>query len=198
MNNGRITKEQWPAIANLYKSGFTQKEIGERHGVSGSRIQQILKLMGVDSFLGGVSLRAFDKTRAAIDAANARRDDRCFATYKCSHADAFALNGNKNISDETGLARRYIQQRNHARTRGIEFKLSFPEWVALWQDSGYLASRGRGEGYCMARVADQGAYEIGNVYFCTIGENFSHSYIASPWHERRKDAISSANERAAR
>lgn len=197
MKRSFITKDQWPDIVSSYKSGFTQKEIGEEYGVSGARIQQILKKMGVDSFLGGVSLRAFDKARSSIAAANKRRDERVFAIYKCSHAEAVALNGNKKISDTTGLANRYFQQRSHAKERGIEFNLSFPEWVSLWQDSGYLAIRGRGEGYCMARVADQGAYELGNVYFCTIGENFSHSYISRPWHERHSSQRKSINEEAA-
>ena len=55
----------------------------------------------------------------------------------------------------------------------IEFKLSFDEWAAIWNESGQSANRGTRRGqYCMARRDDIGHYEIGNVFIQLSSENF--------------------------
>jgi hypothetical protein len=59
----------------------------------------------------------------------------------------------------------YTQHKSNAKTRGIEFKLTFDEWKQIWLDSGKWDERGRGaEKYCMCRVGDIGCYEVGNVF----------------------------------
>jgi hypothetical protein len=71
-------------------------------------------------------------------------------------------------------------QRENARRRGIPFKLTFEQWLAIWLDSNYLDERGRGmDRYCMARFGDQGAYETGNVHVITNQEN-SADIVATP------------------
>ena len=67
---------------------------------------------------------------------------------------------------------RYNQQKAHAKQRGIEFLLTFEQWLELWTKSGHLNERGRGAGaYNMCRIADQGPYAIGNVFIGTTEQN---------------------------
>jgi hypothetical protein len=59
----------------------------------------------------------------------------------------------------------YTQHKSNAKTRGIEFRLTFDEWKQIWVDSGYWDQRGRGANkYCMCRIGDVGCYEVGNVF----------------------------------
>lgn len=62
--------------------------------------------------------------------------------------------------------------RTTAFDRGIDFLLTYEEWIKTWIDSGHIANRGKGaEKYCMARFGDQGPYAIGNVKIITCAEN---------------------------
>jgi hypothetical protein len=66
----------------------------------------------------------------------------------------------------------YYGQKTHAKNRGIPFRLSFPQWLKIWQRSGHLHERGCRQGeYVMARFGDQGGYEIGNVKIILHTEN---------------------------
>lgn len=66
-----------------------------------------------------------------------------------------------------------VAYRTHAVTaakRGIEFKLTFAQWWAIWQP--HYAERGRAVGQkCMCRNGDAGAYEVGNVRIDTVLAN---------------------------
>lgn len=69
---------------------------------------------------------------------------------------------------------RYHQQRYQAARRGIEFKLTYSEWITWWLATGKYHLRGRDKGkYVMARKGDQGAYELGNIECITHSENVS-------------------------
>ena len=64
----------------------------------------------------------------------------------------------------------FLHHKNNANSRGIPFKLSYEEWLDIWEKSGKLHLRGRGKGkYCMCRIGDLGGYELGNVFIdlCT-------------------------------
>jgi len=63
---------------------------------------------------------------------------------------------------------RYSKQKEHAKTRGIGFNLTFDEWWELWQP--HYAERGQG-GLMMCRTNDEGAYELGNVRIDTHRNN---------------------------
>lgn len=55
------------------------------------------------------------------------------------------------------LTHAWHAQRRTARLRGIEWKLDFKTWITIWQTSGKLHLRGRGNGkYVMSRVLDAG------------------------------------------
>lgn len=78
----------------------------------------------------------------------------------------------------------WMFQRNAARVRGIEFLLTFDEWLKIWMDSGHLHERGRRRHqYCMSRRGDAGAYVVGNVDIKTVAENVREQ--VNPWLGRR-------------
>lgn len=68
----------------------------------------------------------------------------------------------------------FTRQANAAKRRGIEWRLSFDEWLAIWAASGQYENRGRGRGkYCMARHGDVGPYAVGNVEIIKHEQNAS-------------------------
>lgn len=46
-------------------------------------------------------------------------------------------------------------------------------WWQWWMETGKWQDRGRGYGYCMARILDEGPYAPDNVYLATGQENSS-------------------------
>jgi hypothetical protein len=76
----------------------------------------------------------------------------------------------------------YHQRYQAQNTRNIEFKLTFEEWLDVWNQSGKLHLRGRGLGkYCMARNNDIGSYELGNVYIQLNEQNAKDNHR---WNSR--------------
>jgi hypothetical protein len=75
---------------------------------------------------------------------------------------------------ESKLHFRYRQQRANARGRGIRWRLTFEEWLRIWEQSGHLNERGCRSGqYCMARYGDKGPYVAWNVKIITHSSNVS-------------------------
>jgi hypothetical protein len=67
---------------------------------------------------------------------------------------------------------RYSGHKATAKARGIPFLLTFEEWWLIWEASGRYSQRGKTlDSYCMCRVADAGAYTLGNVYIGTVRAN---------------------------
>jgi len=65
----------------------------------------------------------------------------------------------------------YNDQKSNARIRGIEWNITFEEWMKVWESSGHLEERGKGLGkYVMSRIRDQGPYSVDNV-FIQLWEN---------------------------
>lgn len=63
-------------------------------------------------------------------------------------------------SEEKFMA--FVRQRISARQRGIEWKLTFEQFVEFWGDD--FQHRGKNSGNLqMQRIADSGAYEVGNI-----------------------------------
>jgi hypothetical protein len=56
----------------------------------------------------------------------------------------------------------FIKQRNNARRRGVEWQLTFDEWVAWWGDDIELRGTGR-DNLQMQRYGDKGPYALGNI-----------------------------------
>jgi len=81
----------------------------------------------------------------------------------------------------------YSQHKSNAKTRNIEFKLTFDEWKQIWVDSGKWDQRGRGANkYCMCRIGDLGCYEIGNVFIGLGKINVSDGNLGKPDSEKTK------------
>lgn len=68
------------------------------------------------------------------------------------------------------LKGKYARQKYDAKNRGIEFLLSYEEWINIWETSGKLEERSA-LGYCMCRFNDEGAYHKNNVYIALSSQN---------------------------
>jgi hypothetical protein len=161
---GPRNEERAEHMRTMHAAGATLEQIGTHYGLTRERVRQILKSIGVSRRDGGIAAR----TRRAADAksrmAKSLRDARTFKVYGCDYATAVRLNnGSKRLRSGGGPAERYYAQRHSAAWRGIEWALSFPEWMEIWEQSGHFHERGRGSGYVMARIGDCGPYAVGNV-----------------------------------
>lgn len=84
--------------------------------------------------------------------------------FGCSECVAIELNGGAPLQQRKSKADNYAKQRNAARRRGVDWEITFPEWIEVWSASGVFHLRGVGIGrYCMARNGDEGPYKVGNI-----------------------------------
>jgi hypothetical protein len=91
-------------------------------------------------------------------------ESRTQRLFGCAFDVAVTLNETLPLNSSSSKARLYSAQRIKAAVRGIEWRISFPEWLTVWMDSGHWADRGVGRGrYCMARHGDTGPYSVSNV-----------------------------------
>lgn len=156
-------------MAAMYRRGVTMKKIGEQYGLSRERVRQILKLDGLTGKDGGQSVHR--KAAAAICAEQPRRAElrlreRVLAKWGIS-VDVWREHNQAN-----GLLRAFGQQRDSAKKRGIQWCLTFAQWLDFWRASGKLDLRGRGTGkYVMARDGGRGPYAIGNISAQLYEEN---------------------------
>jgi NUMOD3 motif len=72
----------------------------------------------------------------------------------------------------------FVAQRSSAKDRGIDFNLSFGQWLGIWIASGKLLKRGRHRGdFVMARIGDRGAYALGNIEIIPHVENIRQFHL---------------------
>lgn len=89
----------------------------------------------------------------------------------------------------------FRDQKNNARARGIEFILTFEEWMFVWKQSGKLLQRGLGKGkYCMARIGDVGPYAIDNIKIIRFEDNSSEGSLgqrpkSKAWRKVHSEAM---------
>jgi hypothetical protein len=128
--------------------------------------------------------------------ANARR------IYGCSRAAALFVNGGLPLRQRHTPAMAYTHQRTSAGKRGVEWEISFPEWMAVWLESGRWELRGVGRGrYCMARHGDTGPYKVGNVSIQLATQNsrdgvyIAHRTLASKGRTSGVQAVAEVNEK---
>jgi hypothetical protein len=61
--------------------------------------------------------------------------------------------------------KQFNDQKSMSKKRNVEWRLSFEEWMSIWESSGHLEQRGRGQGrYVMSRRGDCGPYSVDNVF----------------------------------
>jgi hypothetical protein len=71
---------------------------------------------------------------------------------------------------------KFLRQRWHAKDRGIEWHLTYEQWLVIWLESGHWHQRGNRVGcYVMARHGDTGPYAVGNVSIITCSQNISEA-----------------------
>jgi hypothetical protein len=183
-------QERRERMADLYRSGKTLQQIGDEYGITRERVRQLIGYLGLNKESGGQRLRAIIKAKQRHERRTAKEDARYQKVFGCTKAVFLEIdplpfvcsNKRRYIRKSPGSA--YYNQLRNAQVRGIGWELNFPDWWRIWQESGKWHKRGRGKGYCMARHGDSGPYSVDNVYICTIGQNFSDSYLIHPWKER--------------
>lgn len=184
IQKAKLRDERAMAMLEAYKKDMTLEDIGTCFGLTRERVRQIITKFNGGPVLGGKRiLIALNKANVLKDK-RAKKEAKMFAAYGCSLEFMESVIGAIKPCDLRSPVRKYREQKSKARGRGIEFNLTFKEWWDIWQQSGHWNERGRGQGYCMARVGDTGPYAVDNVEIKTIGENFSESYLKHPWIDR--------------
>lgn len=153
--------ERYHAMAELYKSGKTLREIGAIYGISDKCIHGCLKRIGISHNDGGRVKLASDLRAARVE----RRNQLCVDRYGCSWEEHLPLRGH--------ITNAYSNQRNMARRRGVGWQLTLLQWWDFWRQSGKWERRGSGQGYVMCRMGDKGPYALGNICVATGCENSS-------------------------
>lgn len=76
---------------------------------------------------------------------------------------------------------KYACHKSKAKSRGIEFNLTYDEWWDIWQKSGKWEERGARKGqYVMSRYNDMGAYRVGNVFIQPHEDNRREAMLGKP------------------
>jgi hypothetical protein len=110
-----------------------------------------------------------------------------------AYINRFILEKNMNLK---ALKRAYANQKYQcdsgrkldAAGNKVEFRLSFEEWLDIWEQSGCLDKRGIWEDcYVMARHNDLGHYEIGNVSIRLHSDNVRDAQIGRKGYDRHGD-----------
>lgn len=177
-----ILSDEHESIADRYRNGETLQQIGRDYGVSRERIRQIVTKQGCNSFSGGASVRAL--LNAIHRPKSTKAEQACMSVYGCSIDRRTEINAGLNVCHKGSPALRYREQRRNAIGRGIDWEITFPEWWSVWQESGNWEQRGRGYGFCMARIGDTGPYSKDNVEIKTCAENSAESYYKTPVSDR--------------
>ena len=168
--------ERTQAMAAMFAQGVTLKEIGAKYCVTRERVRQILKSIGVEAKNGGKALSVAIKRDGRRQAIRARVESKWGVSYEVWRE-----------ARSNGLLRAYEQHRNNSISRAIPFHLTFGQWLSIWQISGKLHLRGVGKDkYCMSRLRDSGAYEVGNVHIQQCSDNSRDA--VKEWRGNTKDA----------
>lgn len=154
------------AYAALAAEGLSVSEMSQRLGVGRKTIWRWAYKNGV-TLSGGRAAKAAKKPRMKLTDAEKveRRNAACIARFGLP-PDVMESHRAK------GYPKAYAGQKRGARGRGIKWEFTFASWIAVWEESGKFAQRGRGaDKYVMARFGDVGPYSPTNVYICTNSQN---------------------------
>jgi len=156
-------------MAALYQSGLSLRQIGSMYGITGEWVRRVIQPFALAREECGVAARAAKKQIQKEQNLDALYMEK----YGVSRQEYVRLAAIKNKSGAS-IRKDYTQQRNSAKARNIQWNLTFPQWARFWLESGCIDKRGRGrDSYCMGRINDTGAYELGNIYISTLAANSS-------------------------
>lgn len=159
-------------MCSLYRAGHTLQQIGTVYGVTRERVRQIVTKAGVTRTQGGVGRRRIDRQTQALADRALRDEAKAQANFGCSYAELLSLNDGRRGWTARSRAKAFLDQRRNAAVRGIEWRMTFPEWCLVWSKSGKWDCRGRtADRYVMARRQDFGPYAVWNVYITTLAQN---------------------------
>lgn len=169
-DEGTVDLDRADTMASMYRAGRTLEEIGQVYGVTRERVRQIItKVHGITAEHGGQSLKA----RLGRAQRRAEKEAACLLKNGCTLAQLKDLRRIGREAVKAGAApckspiQAFVTQKNSAKGRGIDWNIKLWDWWTIWQESGHWEDRGPGHGYVMCRFADEGAYEVGNVYIAT-------------------------------
>lgn len=147
-------------MVEMYRHGVTLQKIGDQFKMTRERVRQIIR-PHIDSSDGG----RFYSASIKRDKRERERDARARLSHGVSYEELKVLRSER-------ITHAYIQHKRNAGIRGIEWLLTFAEWLSIWKASGKLHLRGRGRGrYVMSRMCDDGPYAVGNVHIQLATEN---------------------------
>lgn len=136
--------------------------------------------------------------KAAAKAQRKKREPEMPAPEASGAAGAVPEESALLIAPEVGEQiprRQYKNQKNTAKQRGIEWDITFEEWIAWWQGTGHYHERGcRAGQYVMGRIGDVGPYELSNIICLRIEENSVLPRYASKPGEEHPQAKLTANQ----
>ncbi len=137
------------AICSLYLKGETLRAIGSRFGLSYEGVRRVVTKAGLTKHNAGLAARNAAK-------AGPETEPACQRIYGCD-TEQLAKAG---IEERQA----FLQHRKNARRNGVAWRLSLPEWRAVWRASGKWGQRGQGPSrYGMTRIDLDGSVELGNV-----------------------------------
>ena len=95
--------------------------------------------------------------------------------------------------DTKDARKKYNTQKNNAKSRNIEFCITFEEWLKIWETSGKWHLRGRGaDKFCMCRIGDAGAYSAENVFIGQGKQNVRDGNLGKVLSDETKQKMSKA------
>ncbi len=106
-------------------------------------------------------------------------------TYTQKHKEYYLKNRERILSLRAERERlwmltpkgKFSVQKRKAKSRGIDWYLTFDQWWDIWEKSGQWDRRGDKAGqYCMSRFNDTGPYIENNVYINEFSNNTLESY----------------------
>lgn len=173
-----VNQHRADIMATLYRDGYTLQQIADQYGITRERVRQVIsKFHGLNGSDGGRHITA---EKSAVKR-QTKKDAECFKRWGCTYAQWRSLLAIGQEMVATGRSieqtptRAYASQKHNASRRGIEFQIALLDWWNIWQASGHWNERGRGQGYVMCRVNDEGPYAVGNVFIDTAINNCSQA-----------------------
>jgi hypothetical protein len=173
-----IPLDAWPEIVRRYtQAGDTQQAIGADYKVTKQRIQQGLLARGITA---ADSPRITKQKQVLAETLEARMA-RYMPGVRCTKREYLTI-----VQVEPKSIRAWRRFLRNADARDVAVEFTFPQWWAVWQESGRWEQRGVGKGYGMFRPDSTQPYKVGNADIRSGVEQASQI-----WVRRRQEAACS-------
>lgn len=164
-----LRSERTAEMIELFKSGYTLTEIGVQYAITRERVRQLVRRhCGKEGC--GMSIRSAARRKAVAKVRQEKREARILRTRGMS-AEQWDQLRRKYPNEWRWFFKAFTNQRNAAGRDKHPWRLTFAQWFSIWEASGKLAERGRGDGYVLGRIDQAGPFEMGNLAIRTQSEN---------------------------